>query len=86
MKRLACFLLEGLVEQGPHQVWVTLGAFESSDAARRAISQNPSTSVIDTRVIALYRDSGITTASNHRTHITSGTSATAHDSAGFTVA
>lgn len=87
MKRLACFLLEGLIEQGPHRVWVTLGTFESSDSAQMAKQRHHSPSVIDTRVIALYRDSGVTAASSHRrAHFSAGTSAVSESSTAFTVA
>ena len=86
MKRLACFLLEGLVEQGPHRVWVTLGTFESSENAQVAKRRHHSPSVIDTRVIALYRDSGVTAASSQRAHINTGTSTVSESSTAFTVA
>lgn len=84
MKRLACFLLEGLVEQGPHRVWVTLGAFETQEAAQRAKGLDGSLSVVDTRVIALYRDSGVTTALTRRAH--TGAEALTDTAAGYTVA
>jgi hypothetical protein len=86
MKRLACFLLEGLVEQGPHRVWVTLGTFESSHTAQMAKRRHHSASVIDTRIIALYRDSGVTAGSSHRAHISTGTNTATEGSTAFTVA
>lgn len=86
MKRLACFLLEGLVEQGPHRVWVTLGTFDSQDAARQATQNNRNPSVVDTRVIALYRDSGVTAASSQRAHFGGATATQPDSSAGYTVA
>lgn len=86
MKRLACFLLEGLVEQGPHRVWVTLGTFDSSDAAQFAKDREHSPRVIETRIVALYRDSGITAASSRRSHIGAGTNGLPDSSAAFTVA
>lgn len=86
MKRLACFLLEGLVEQGPHRVWVTLGTFETSANANFAKRHYRDRSVIETRVIALYRDSGVTAASSHRAHIGAGTGAASESSTAFTVA
>lgn len=87
MKRLACFLLEGLVEQGPHHVWITLGTFDSAAAAgRSSLHRSHRLRVIETRVIALYRDSGITAASNHRTHFAGTSTATPAGSTGITVA
>lgn len=86
MKRLACFLLEGLVEQGPHRVWVTLGTFDSQDAAQHATLSARSPSVIDTRVIALYRDSGVTSASSQRAHFSNAAATQPDNSTGYTVA
>jgi len=86
MKRLACFLLEGLIEQGPHRVWVTLGTFDSQDAARRATQSACHPSVVDTRVIALYRDSGVTAASSQRAHFAGAAANQPDNSTGYTVA
>ena len=58
MKRLTCYLLEGLRRQGPHQVWITIGAFNSLQAAEEAAAQPTGWDVAETRVLPLYRDSG----------------------------
>lgn len=85
MKRLACFLLEGLVEQGPHRVWVTLGTYESFDAARTCQpTEAHGARLVETRVIALYRDSGIAGAAP-RAHFVAAAS-NQGDTAGTTVA
>lgn len=60
MRRLACYVLEGLMRQGPHQVWITLGSFPSfelADAATRtALLHRPG--IGETRILPLFRDSG----------------------------
>ena len=58
MKRLTCYLLEGLRRQGPHQVWITIGAFNSLEAAEIAATQPTGWDVAETRILPLYRDSG----------------------------
>lgn len=59
MKRLAFFALEGLLQQGPHQVWVTLGAFPTEASAQAAAVPRARSrqGVVATRVLPLYRDS-----------------------------
>lgn len=67
MKQLAYFCLEGLRTQGPHQVWVTLGMFPKYELAEHAIF-DPAVfkpDVAQTRVIAVYRDSGHTGVASH---------------------
>ncbi len=70
MKQLAYFCLEGLRTQGPHRVWITLGIFPSQALADGA-AVDPTIfkpDVIQTRIIAVYRDSGHTgLAMNHST-------------------
>ncbi len=57
MKRLAFFTLEGLLEQGPHEVWVTLGTFPTAEAARHAQATQPITrpGISKKRVVPLFR-------------------------------
>lgn len=61
MKRFAYFTLEGLLEQGPHRVWITLGRYASEQLASQAAANetgiNPG--ITDTRILPLYRDDGI---------------------------
>ncbi len=60
MKRLAHFTLEGLLQQGPHQVWITLGQFASECSALQAAGDlvNVKPGVTETRVLPLYMDDG----------------------------
>ncbi len=58
MKRLAHFTLEGLIQQGPHQVWVCLGTFATAELAETATggASCHRSGVIETRIMPLYRD------------------------------
>ncbi len=62
MKRLAHFTLEGLMQQGPHNVWIPLGTFASAELASQAQGNTTRDDIVQTRVMALYRDSGDTHA------------------------
>ena len=57
MKQLAFFALEGRLRQGPHEVWITLGRFNSAQSAHLAI-HDPATvksGIVETRIVPLYR-------------------------------
>lgn len=82
MKRLTCYLLEGLRRQGPHQVWITIGAFNTLEAAQLAATTPTGWDVAETRILPLYRDSG----SVPQPHSMSFASATATSEESVTVA
>lgn len=58
MKRLSSYVVEGLRQQGPHCVWITLGHHPSeADAQMHAAMSSPEcVDIIETRVVALFRD------------------------------
>lgn len=59
MKRLAFYSLEGLVRQGAHEVWIPLGAYSTMSQARASTGAGKRSDIVDTRVIAHYRDSSL---------------------------
>ena len=57
MKSLVHYELEGLLQQGPHAVWIRLGCFDSFEAAQAAASRPfRGRPVVDSRVTPLFRD------------------------------
>lgn len=57
MKTFAHYSLEGLLRQGPHEVWITLGTYDSADQVERAAEDSRSgDEIVATRVLSCYRD------------------------------
>jgi hypothetical protein len=70
MKKFDHFALEGLLRQGPHEVWVTLGRYETThqvqEGARRSdLLRRPD--IVATRVLPCYRTTTLDRSSGNFT-------------------
>jgi hypothetical protein len=55
MKQLVCYTVEGLMCQGPHQVWVTLGSYRTAEQAQAAQRIVGADKVRETRILPYFR-------------------------------
>lgn len=58
MKRFAHYALEGLLRQGPHEVWVTLGRYATTDQLEAGVQRSELSrrgDIVATRVTPCYR-------------------------------
>jgi hypothetical protein len=55
-KRFAHYSLEGLLRQGPHEVWVTLGRYTTVEQAEEVVRKRAAREgIVATRVLPCYR-------------------------------
>ena len=55
-KRFAHYCLEGLVRQGHHEVWVTLGRYDTAEQVEEIVRRKPSRDgIVATRVLPCFR-------------------------------
>lgn len=60
MSKFVCYTLEGLMQQGGHQVWVMLGTYPTAEAARRACEaagEGGAGRLLDSRIMSYFRSS-----------------------------
>ncbi|MEQ8787555.1 MAG: hypothetical protein RIC55_14725 [Pirellulaceae bacterium] len=58
MKRFDHYALEGLLRQGPHEVWVTLGRYNSTNQVEEVVKRSDvlrRNDIVATRVLPCYR-------------------------------
>ena len=59
MKQLVCYTVEGLLRQGPHQVWITLGTYRTAELAQAAQRGLDGNRVIETRILPYFRSTDV---------------------------
>jgi hypothetical protein len=63
-KRFAHYSLEGLLRQGPHEVWVTLGRFDTAEQVEEIVRRRRD-GIVATRVLPCYRQTPENASGQH---------------------